>query len=76
MIIFCPNCGKIPVKCILCKQAGAFKPDGGEVIPHKGRCVYEPCFVCETEFHEKFKTIKQKKQVKKVKKYRKKVGHN
>jgi|LGVF01.1.fsa_nt_gb hypothetical protein len=73
MIRFCPKCGEIPVKCVMCTRAGAFKANGSDVAVHKGRCLYEPCPLCEKESYLEFKKYheKPKKQLKKLKKLRK-----
>lgn len=66
----CPNCGKVPVKCILCMEAGAFDSGGSNAEIHKGKCIYEPCTNCEKEFRDKFKKWSDKKRIKKLYKRR------
>ncbi len=45
MIRTCPKCGA-KIKCIRCRQLGAFEGGGRALPPHTGPCVYEDCAPC------------------------------
>lgn len=59
MIKQCDNCKKEMLKCIKCKDAGAFDEGGENALVHDGDCVYEACQFCEQEHKRKFAAAMQ-----------------